>query len=132
MQAALGLWQTARLQQFLARRRAIADYYTERFSARRLAIPLASPDAAGRIFYRYVLRARDAEEAIDALRAAGVDAKRPVFRPLHHYLGEECPQAQAAHRQIVSLPIYPGLTDSDSAQVADAVLRSEELWLRQE
>ncbi|MGV3724043.1 MAG: DegT/DnrJ/EryC1/StrS family aminotransferase [Actinomycetota bacterium] len=130
MQAALGLWQIARLPQFLARRRAIADYYTERFSARHLAVPLKGAGAADRIYYRYVLRAREADEAIHVLRAAGVDAKRPVFRPLHQYLGGEYPQAQAAHRQIVSLPLYPELTDSESAHVADAVLRSEELWLR--
>src|SRR5690606_3234224 len=109
MQAALGLWQIERLKEFLLRRRVIADYYTERFSAQQIAIPSATGSTdLGRIYYRYVLRARDAEAAIGVLRALGVDAKRPVFRPLHHYLGEEAPHAQAAHEQIVSLPIYPG------------------------
>jgi dTDP-4-amino-4,6-dideoxygalactose transaminase len=85
----------------------------------------------GRIYYRYVLRARDADEAITALRAMGVDAKRPVFRPLHHYLGEEAPHAQAAHEQIVSLPIYPGLAESEMEQVADRVISRPDLWSRQ-
>jgi len=133
MQAALGLWQTARLTQFLARRRAIADYYTERFSAHQIATPPV-PTAPGtdRIYYRYVLRARSADEAIAALRSMGVDAKRPVFRPLHHYLGGESPQAQIAHEQIVSLPIYPQLGDSEAEQVTEAVLGRPELWHRNE
>lgn len=129
MQAALGLWQTARLEQFLARRRVIADYYSECFSAHQIATPLEGQGASpGRIYYRYVLRARDADEAIDALRADGVDAKRPVFRPLHHYLGGDAPHAQSAHQQIVSLPIHPGMTDAESERVVSSVLRSAHLW----
>lgn len=130
MQAALGLWQTARLPQFLMRRRTIADYYNERFTAAGIACPATSGGAAAeRIFYRYVLRAGNADAAIEALRAAGVDAKRPVFRPLHQYLGDEAPQAQLAHEQIVSLPIYPGMMDSEGERVADAVLRCAGHWL---
>ncbi len=76
-----------------------------------------------RIFYRYVLRLPDAERIITGLRELGVDAKRPVYRPLHHYLGGSYPHAEAAHREIVSLPIYPSLAMADAERVVAAVLK---------
>jgi perosamine synthetase len=110
--AALGRRQLARLPDFLKRRAAIADYYGE---------VLGSPSRPpGAIAYRFVAQAADAEAAIAALRAAGVDAKRPVYRPLHHYLGGLYPGAEAAHRRNVSLPIYPSLSDEHMRHVGRA------------
>jgi perosamine synthetase len=129
LQAALGLQQVRALDGFLLRRRAIADYYTGRFVARHIGVPRHAEDVEP-IFYRYVLRARSADEALAALRETGVDAKRPVYRPLHHYLGGDYPRAQAAHEQIVSLPIYPELSPAQMTRVADAVLALEDLWLK--
>jgi dTDP-4-amino-4,6-dideoxygalactose transaminase len=132
--AALGLWQLERLSGWLDRRRAIADYYDGRL----MSAGFQAPNGAGRReavlgrgsdespnpnFYRYVLRVAEAERAIRSLQAAGVDAKRPVYRPLHHYLGGDYPGAEAAHAQIVSLPIHPSLTDGQAERVADAVSR---------
>ncbi len=116
--AALGLWQLERLPGFLRRRREVARRYDA------LLFPwwdAPSGAAAGRIDYRYVVRVPDAAAAIPALRARGVDAKRPVYRPLHHYLGGDYPGAQAAHDQFLSLPLYPALSDEDAARVAEAV-----------
>lgn len=120
LQAALGLWQLERLPGFLARRRELAAYYHAEFQA--AGIPAPDPAAApGAMFYRYVLRVADADETLAQLQALGIDAKRPVYRPLHHYLGGEYPHAQAAYQQLVSLPIYPGLTDAHAERVKDAV-----------
>jgi perosamine synthetase len=116
IQAALGLWQLYRLPSFLARRRAIASYYDEQ-----LALKPAPSAPPGAICYRYVLRVEDAETVIGALQARGVDAKRPVYRPLHHYLGGDYPGAQVAHEQSVSLPLYPALTDTEVECVVEAV-----------
>jgi len=110
--AALGLWQLARLTGFLQRRAAIADYYDEALGS--------PPRPPGAIAYRYTVRVPDADRVLPALRAAGVDARRPVYRPLHHYLGGDYPGAEAAHREVVSLPIYPTLTDDQVHHVAEA------------
>ena len=118
MQAALGLWQLERLPAFLERRRLIAGYYDEQIS--RVNQKPADREA---ICYRYLLRVEDAEPVIEALQGRGVDAKRPVYRPLHHYLGGNYPHAQAAHEQWVSLPLYPALTDGEVERVAAAVRR---------
>jgi dTDP-4-amino-4,6-dideoxygalactose transaminase len=116
LQAALGLWQLERLPAFLERRRCLAAYYDECFSA----IGAGERDR-GAICYRYVVRVPDAEAAIEALQARGVDAKRPVYRPLHHYLGGDYPHAQAAHEHLVSLPLYPALNDGEAESVVAAV-----------
>ena len=122
LQAVLGLWQLARLPEFLALRRSIADYYTVRFAAAGISTPTGTPEAGLEpMRYRYVLRARSAEQAIAALRAQGIDAKRPVYRPLHHYLAQRCPAAEQAHEEIVSLPIYPTLTVEERERVVAAV-----------
>ncbi len=119
--AALGLWQLERLPAYLQRRHAIAAHYDS----------VLSPTIAERpcevgvdpIAFRYTLRVPDADEAFDLLKDQGVDAKRPVHRPLHHYLGGSFPGAEAAHQQIVSLPIYPSLTDSEVERVVHAASR---------
>jgi len=51
----------------------------------------------------------------------GIEAKRPLYRPAHHYLGGEFPRAERAHRRCLSLPIYPKLVDQDVAYVIDSV-----------
>jgi len=119
IQAALGLWQLERLPRFVARRQALGEYYDARFGA---VLPCHAAAPEGAIRYRYMLRVRDADTVFAALQARGIDAKRPVYRPLHHYLGGEYPHAQAAHEQIVSLPIYPTLSDAEAERVADGVL----------
>jgi len=113
LEAALGLWQIERLPGFLVRRAETAAYYDRELDRQPM------PPTA--IAYRYTLRTPDADAALDALQALGIGAKRPVYRPLHHYLGGDYPHAQAAHDQIVSLPIYPSLTDSEAEQVVGAV-----------
>lgn len=130
VQAALGLWQLERLPTFLRRRRVIANYYTERLVGR-LGVAPANRSAAESepIYYRFALRAREAETAFQRLRELGVDSKRPVYRPLHHYLGGDYPHAQAAHQEIVSLPIYPGLSDAEVESVARAVEALAGLWI---
>jgi perosamine synthetase len=113
--AALGLWQLERLPGFLARRADIARFYDE--AAGRSSEELVN----GAIAYRYVVRVPEAESVMARLQSQGIDAKRPVYRPLHHYLGGDYPHAQAAHDQLVSLPIYPTLTDQSTERVAAAV-----------
>jgi perosamine synthetase len=114
LQAALGLWQLERLPRFLERRRALAERYDG-------CLELERSSPRGAICYRYTLRVPDAAATITRLQAAGIDARRPVHRPLHHYLGGDYPHAQAAHEEIVSLPLYPALTDGEAACVSAAV-----------
>ncbi|MCL4695246.1 MAG: DegT/DnrJ/EryC1/StrS family aminotransferase [Candidatus Hydrogenedentes bacterium] len=119
LQAAIGRVQLQRLPSFLERRREIALAYHDAFRG----LPVAVPDPADHVFFRYVLRTerRDALEA--HLHRSGIEAKRPVYRPAHHYLGGEYPNSERAHRECLSLPIYPSLIDAEARHVIDSVCR---------
>ncbi len=123
LQAAHGLWQLERLPAWLVRRRALATFYDE--CLRGAGRPIPHRQAAGAIFYRYVVRVPDADRALQELAARGIGARRPVFRPLHRYfpdLAGAYPHADAADREIVSLPLYPGLTEGEATRVMTAFL----------
>ncbi|HOZ48464.1 MAG TPA: DegT/DnrJ/EryC1/StrS family aminotransferase [Candidatus Hydrogenedentes bacterium] len=119
IQAAVGRVQLRRLPEFIERRRAIAEGYTAAFRG----LPVRLPESAGHVFYRYVV-ATSQRDAIEAhLAEAGIEAKRPVFRPAHHYLGGDFPRSETAHREALSLPIYPSLLERDVGRVIESFVR---------
>ena len=124
MQAALGRGQLARLDHFIARRRAIADRYRERLHG----LPCRTPPPAGErhVYHRFVITV---DGSVDALQAAlaerGVTARRPVFRPAHRALGQTgFPEADRLWSQSLSIPCYPALADDEVDTVAAALGRA--------
>jgi len=117
LQAAVGRVQLRRLPGFLARRREIADAYSDGLRE----LPLGLPSGEGHVYFRYVVRThqRDALEA--HLNSFDIDAKRPVYRPSHHFLGGTFEGAERAHQECLSLPIYPSMVDADVRHVIDCV-----------
>jgi perosamine synthetase len=117
--AALARVQLGRLARTLRARRRIAAAYRRGLRD----LPLTLPEAAGHQYYRFVLQVTSGADALLAfLRRRGIEAKRPVFRPLHRTLGlTGFPVADRIHRRGVSLPIYPSLSEADRARVIGAV-----------
>jgi dTDP-4-amino-4,6-dideoxygalactose transaminase len=132
LQAALGLWQLDRLAAMLIRRRELSDYYRDRMETGERPLRL-TPRHAGEIAYRCIARVPDADAVLEWLNQRGVGARRPVHRPLHHYFPELAhgyPHAEAAHREVVSLPLYPALTDAEAELVMDTFLAIPQALLR--
>jgi dTDP-4-amino-4,6-dideoxygalactose transaminase len=123
LQAALGLAQLDRLPEFLKRREAIAAVYRERLRDVPLQPPLAPSDRV-RVYYRYVVKGPlPADQYLASLQACGVEARRPVFQPLHRSLGlEGFPGGEEAWEKALSLPLYPSLKDAEVEEVVAAVL----------
>lgn len=119
LQAALGRAQLHRLPQFIARRRALAAQYLDAFEG----LPLRMPNPADHVFFRFVVATPQRDALAAHLAARGVDAKRPVYCPLHHYFGSDCPAAERAHRECLSIPLYPALGNAEAAHVIESVLR---------
>lgn len=135
LQCALGTSQLRRLPQWLVRRRELAVRYTaalQGVSALRLQ---SIPPGYTHAYHLYPVRvARDhtaqARAALySALHRRGILVNvhyRPVY--LHSYyraLGYRaglCPVAEAAYDGLLSLPMWPGLTDSTQDAVIDALL----------
>lgn len=111
IQAAIGLAQLDRLDEFIRRRDAIADRYDNALKPLGLKTPKRVP---GRIWFRYILNVDDAGPRIESLRKAGIGAARPVDIPIHRLFGNaDCPMTDRAWRASVSIPIYPALSDAD-------------------
>lgn len=114
--AALGRAQLAKVADFVKRRRRIADYYYG-------TLELGEPPP-GHVFYRFVLRTGPVERFVRVMASRGIDCKRPVYRPLHRYLGAssgEYPGAEELHRNWCSIPLYPSLRREEMERVALAV-----------
>jgi perosamine synthetase len=115
--------QLSRLPEFLRARRALAQFYREQLAdVPGVALPGAQP---GEVHYRFpVLVQGGADRAIAHLQAAGVGARRPVFRLIHQYLDRPdtpYPEAVRWWTSCVSLPIYPALAEGEALRVTRAV-----------
>ena len=122
MQAVLGRSQLARLDTFIARRRALAARYRMALArAPRCRVPA---DAGERhVYHRFVVAIdRPLEPIVAHLDRRGVAARRPVFRPIHRALGlTGYPTAEWLWSQCLSLPCYPLLTDGEADTVTAAL-----------
>jgi dTDP-4-amino-4,6-dideoxygalactose transaminase len=123
VQAALGLCQAARLENFLARRCAIAARYTEAVREAGGTPPVV-PSGGTHGYFRFVVRTPQPvdsflERAEKQLRIA---CRRPVYKPIHRYLGlSGFPESDAAWERTLSIPIYPALSDGEVDRVVNAI-----------
>ncbi len=120
--AALLRIQFRRLGSFLEERQALARRYRTELGD----LLEVLPEVPGQVHYRFLARvpSRRLPGLLRALREKGVGAARPVFRPLHRYLGipaREFPHAEEAWRRTLSLPLYPGLSPQEADHVIQAV-----------
>jgi perosamine synthetase len=135
LQAAVGLAQLERLDEFVARKRAMGRYYDELLAGLAgIELPPAAADYAESIYWVYgvVLDetiAADAAGIMATLSALGVGC-RPFFCPMHWqpalrkrglFAGESYPVAERLYRRGFYLPSGLALTPVQMAQVADAL-----------
>jgi len=130
--AGLALSQLRQLPAFLARRRKIAQRYREAFSDCPVRIQEPAPGTETN-HYRFLIRTPAARAVMAGARKQGVMCDRPVFEPLHRRFGREpgyhFPNTEALYREMVSVPIYPALTDREVdrvIRVLRAVLKNGE------
>jgi perosamine synthetase len=133
--AALGLSQLKRLDLNLSRRREIVAHYAESLSRRaELTLP-PQREHARSAWHLYPVRLRldllrgNRSEILAALRAEGIGANvhyvpvhmHPYYRARFGDRTGLCPIAEAAYESLVSLPLFPSMTDNDVADVVTAV-----------
>lgn len=123
MQAALGLSQMHRLDEFVSERHAIARRYNERLKDFPVVIPWQHPDTYSGL-HLYVIRLKTAKvgkthrQVFEALRAAGIGVNLhyiPVYRqPYYEKLGFKagyCSEAEQYYAEAISLPMYSKLSE---------------------
>ncbi len=127
IQAAVLRARLAFLPRWTARRRALAARYRRALAGGRITVPRElDPGHVYHLFpvrgpQRDGLRARLAEAGIETLVHYPVPIPRqPALAAAHP---AACPIADRVCREIVSLPLYPSLTDAAVDEVADAAGR---------
>jgi dTDP-4-amino-4,6-dideoxygalactose transaminase len=139
IQAALGLSQLTRLDEFVRCRHKIAKRYNERLEKFPLIIPVQAKGIYSS-YHLYPIRIeeyrckRSQRKVFDALREKGVAANLhyiPVYRhPYYEALGfraGKCPEAERFYSEAVSLPIYCGLESDVQDSVIGALVEILEL-----
>ena len=140
LQAALGIVQLGRSEQLLERRRQIAAAYDAAFADLVAVRPVSRIDEPGHAWHLYLLQVDPQQSPVDRdgfiarVNAAGIGTS-VHFIPIHHldyyrrrygFAPGDFPVASAAFERLVSLPIYPRMTDDDVTDVIDAVRRAVE------
>lgn len=136
-QCALGLSQLRKLPRWLARRREIARRYDEAFADLHAIQPLTNSPEATHAYHLYVVKldlerlSVTRERVFAALRAEGIGVNvhyipvhlHPFYRErLGTRLGD-CPVAEAAYERLLTLPLYPRMSDNDVTDVTVAVTK---------
>lgn len=135
MQAALGLAQLERLDEFVIRKRRMGHRYTELLSnLKGIQLPLPKTDYAENIFWVYGIVLKDstgldAETVMAHLAKKGIGT-RPFFYPMHQqpilkqmgfFSGVELPVAEFLYERGFYIPSGMALKDEQMERVAEAL-----------
>jgi dTDP-4-amino-4,6-dideoxygalactose transaminase len=113
-------------------RRNNADRYRAMFEDRGLDQILGlprCPDDCAHVYNQYTIRVPERDELRDYLRDAGLPTEVYYPYPLHlqpafAYLGyrqDDFPETERACREVLSLPVFPELTEAQQSKVVDAI-----------
>ncbi|HLK48895.1 MAG TPA: DegT/DnrJ/EryC1/StrS aminotransferase family protein [Bryobacteraceae bacterium] len=144
IQSAIGIHQLRKLEQFVEIRRRHAGIYNEILGGvAEFELPPDRSDSR-HAWHIYTLRlnldqlAIGRDEFIDALRAKGIGASVHFIPiPLHPFFAayaqrpeNHCPNALALYPRLVSLPLYPGLSEDQVEYVARSTKKIAEQYRR--
>jgi len=139
IQCALGIQQLKKLDAWQERRQQIADLYDKAFENDDSVTPLRRMPESRHAWHLYVVRLRHQprDAVFRSLRAADIGVNvhyipvhlHPYYRKQFGTAPGDCPNAEAAYEQILSLPIYPGMTDQQVQfvvnQLSQAAIQSQ-------
>lgn len=124
---ALGISQTKRADENVEKRRRIAAVYDEQLQG--LPLELTLPETGvGHAYHLYVVQTQKRKELFDYLRSKNIFVQvhyiplhtMPYYRNMGFKNGD-FPKAELAYSQLLSLPMYPSLSDAELDYVIGAV-----------
>jgi dTDP-4-amino-4,6-dideoxygalactose transaminase len=133
--AALGIEQLKRCDQFWEARRRIASHYRAAFAdLPEIRVPVCMPDIQ-HAWHLYAIQLNterlriNRQDFIKALKSQNIGTSvhfiplhlHPFYRDTFGYQPADFPQASAVFERIVSLPIYPNMTEGNVRDVIVAV-----------
>jgi len=135
IQSAIGIHQLRKLEGFIESRTRLAEAYNRALAdVEEVELPPAKVDCR-HSWHLYTLRLNldtleiGRDEFIVELNKKGVGTSvhfipiplHPFFAPLTHRPENQCPRALALYPRLISLPLYPGMTESQVEYVAQSV-----------
>ena len=119
------------LAEWNGRRRAIAARYRDCLAGLGIGLPGEIPDTV-HVYHQFTVRVPDRDGVQKRMAELGVRTTvyypvplhlQPMYRDLGYRAGD-FPEAERAAREVLSLPIYPEMTDSQVDEVVEACKRS--------
>lgn len=130
IQCALGCSQMKKLDRFLAKRKEIVLRYNEAFAdCENIVTPYQLPETeSGWHLYIVQVKNCDRKQIFEALRDKGIGVNvhyipvymHPYYQE-HGYEDVHCKNAEEVYSHIISLPLYPGLTEEQQRYVIDTL-----------
>jgi dTDP-4-amino-4,6-dideoxygalactose transaminase len=134
-QSALGLSQLGKLDRFWRRRDRLARRYRHRMAGSRFVELPAPPDGQRHGWHLFVIMLRlehltaDRDTVLEALRAENIGAtfhyplvyRHPYYRDRLGYGGGLCRTAEFVEPRLITLPLFPSMTDADQDDVLRAL-----------
>lgn len=115
------------LPKWIERRREIADiYYQGLADLPELKLPPRFDVRFFDVYQNYVIRAKERERFVAHLEKSGIEILISWSKPMHHYgalgLGHfNLPKTVQLSDEVVSLPMYPELSDAEVSYVVDTI-----------
>ncbi|MGK0184247.1 MAG: dTDP-4-amino-4,6-dideoxygalactose transaminase [Verrucomicrobiales bacterium] len=133
--AAIGIHQLKRADELHRERTRIAEYYTAHFAdVEELILPNLMPDRL-HSWHLYVIRLKldqltiDRRAFVEALRDLGITTSvhwmplhmHPYYRDTYGFQPEDFPVAARLYDEILTLPVFPGMSDAQLEHVVNGV-----------
>jgi UDP-4-amino-4,6-dideoxy-N-acetyl-beta-L-altrosamine transaminase len=135
IQAALGLSQMKRLNEFVESRHKIAYQYNQKLNEDWMITPWQHPDTYSAL-HLYVIRIKEGNDTVghlqmfEKLRSAGILVNLhyiPIYRqPYYQKLGfniNDYPNAEAYYKEAISIPMYSSLTSAQQDFIIERINR---------
>lgn len=126
--AALGASQLRKLERFVDRRNELAARYRVVLDELPVILPPSAPPGWRHAYHLFPVQVPDRSRVYDALRADEIHVQVhyvPLYR--HPRFGADVaafPATEAVYAGLLSLPLFPDLTDPEQDQVVDALTRA--------
>jgi dTDP-4-amino-4,6-dideoxygalactose transaminase len=126
MQAAILKVKLGYLDEWNSGRRMVAHRYNDLLSGLPLEVPYESPDCY-HVYHQYTIRTRRRDELAAYLKEAGIATNVYYPVPLHRQplyaeaASLQLPHSEAAADEVLSLPIFPELTEQDQLFISDTI-----------
>lgn len=128
LQAALLAYKLEKLDEWNSKRRDIAGWYRRGLEGVPLTLPEEEPWAC-HVYHLYVIRAKERDALMGYLTDKGVTTLIHYPTPIHlqeayrslEYGRGSFPVAEQTAREIISLPMYPSLTEEEVRYVCESI-----------